>query len=285
MERFPLTNLPVREWASVEDSPLTRYEAVKIWLDSFELVNIILPLFVRDLPGVVVTAGLTLDLIGGCRRGHSSYRRVFLWIMIHISFALIWNTTWCIITHTTSVCRAETTGLPGPMRDAWLEGCWRVGCLQWSWPSSPGSEEASERTTFPRQEPHLERWHRVSLKTTNPSLSIEKGQITWHLLCSLNSHICKCQWTPVKYSNQDVEERKPGCCELSPVGPYWPWGYLFVALWTVSTPLRLLRPPAACLHSPRCAAACVSAMSEGTWGGTGEGRPPGTSVRAGDACR
>lgn len=63
----------------------------------------------------------------------------------------------------------------------------------------------------------------------------------------------------------------------------WPCGYLFVALWTVSTPLQLLRPPAACLHCPRCAAACASATSEGMWGGTGEGRPPGMLVRASEA--
>lgn len=64
--------------AFVGDSPLTRYEAVEIWLDGFELVNIILPLFIRDLPGIFIAAGLTLDLTGRRRRGHSSYRRVFL---------------------------------------------------------------------------------------------------------------------------------------------------------------------------------------------------------------
>lgn len=156
------TNLPVCSpvcvcacaCVCVWHSALTRYEAVKVWLDSFELVNIILPLFVCDLPGIVVTAGLALDLVGGGRWGHGSYRRVFLWIRTHISFAPTSNTAWCIIT---KVWRTETTGLPGPRRGARLEACWRAGCLQWSWPSSPGSEEASERTTFPRQEPELEK--------------------------------------------------------------------------------------------------------------------------------
>lgn len=62
-----------------EDGPLTRYETVEVRLDSFELVNIILPLFIRDLPGVVVNAGLMLDFIGGRRGGRGSYRRVILW--------------------------------------------------------------------------------------------------------------------------------------------------------------------------------------------------------------
>lgn len=44
----------------------TGYEAREVWLDGFELVNIILSLLVRDLPRIIVTAGLSLDLIGRC---------------------------------------------------------------------------------------------------------------------------------------------------------------------------------------------------------------------------
>lgn len=42
----------------------TGYEAGEVWLDCFELVNIILSLLIRDLPGIIVTTGLSLDLIG-----------------------------------------------------------------------------------------------------------------------------------------------------------------------------------------------------------------------------
>lgn len=44
----------------------TRYEAGEVWLDGFELVNIILSLLIRDLPRIIVAAGLSLDLIGRC---------------------------------------------------------------------------------------------------------------------------------------------------------------------------------------------------------------------------
>lgn len=53
---------------------LTRNEASEVWLNGFELVDVILPLLVCDFPGVVVAAGLTLDLVGGRSRGHGSYR-------------------------------------------------------------------------------------------------------------------------------------------------------------------------------------------------------------------
>lgn len=76
----------VRVSVRVRDSPLTRYEAIQVRLDSFKLVNIILPLFIRDLPGVIVATGLTLDLVGGRRGRHSSYRCVFLYEMIQIAF-------------------------------------------------------------------------------------------------------------------------------------------------------------------------------------------------------
>ena len=57
---------------------LTGYEAVEVGLDGLELVDVVLPLLVRDPPGVVVGAGLTLDLIGRCCRGHRPHRCAFL---------------------------------------------------------------------------------------------------------------------------------------------------------------------------------------------------------------
>lgn len=56
----------------------TRYEADEVWLDSFELVNIILSLLICDLPRIIVAAGLSLDLIGHSCWGHCSYRCAFL---------------------------------------------------------------------------------------------------------------------------------------------------------------------------------------------------------------
>lgn len=53
-------------------------EAGEVGLNGFELVDVILPLLVRDLPGVVVAAGLPLDLVGECRRGHGPYCCAFL---------------------------------------------------------------------------------------------------------------------------------------------------------------------------------------------------------------
>lgn len=44
----------------------TGYEAGEVWLNGFELVNIILSLLIRDLPWIIVAAGLSLDLIGRC---------------------------------------------------------------------------------------------------------------------------------------------------------------------------------------------------------------------------
>lgn len=43
----------------------TGYEAGEVGLNCLELVNVILPLLICDFPGVVVGAGLSLDLIGG----------------------------------------------------------------------------------------------------------------------------------------------------------------------------------------------------------------------------
>ena len=57
---------------------LTGYEAVEVGLDGLELVDVVLPLLVRDPPWVVVCAGLTLDLIGGRCRGHRPHRCAFL---------------------------------------------------------------------------------------------------------------------------------------------------------------------------------------------------------------
>lgn len=56
----------------------TRYEAREVGLYGFKLVNVILSLLVCDLPRVVVAAGLSLDLVGCCSRGHRSYRRAVL---------------------------------------------------------------------------------------------------------------------------------------------------------------------------------------------------------------
>lgn len=42
----------------------TGYEAGEVRLNGLELVDVILPLLIGDLPGVVVGAGLSLDLIG-----------------------------------------------------------------------------------------------------------------------------------------------------------------------------------------------------------------------------
>lgn len=56
----------------------TRYEAAEVWLNGFELVNVILPLLVCDLPRIIVAAGLPLDLVGHRGRGHRSYRCAFL---------------------------------------------------------------------------------------------------------------------------------------------------------------------------------------------------------------
>ncbi len=56
----------------------TRYEAGEVWLDGFELVNIILSLLIRDLPRIIVAAGLSLNLIGRRCWGHCSYRCAFL---------------------------------------------------------------------------------------------------------------------------------------------------------------------------------------------------------------
>lgn len=53
-------------------------EAGEVGLNGLELVDVILPLLVGDLPGVVVGAGLSLDLVGRRRRGHCSYRCAFL---------------------------------------------------------------------------------------------------------------------------------------------------------------------------------------------------------------
>lgn len=53
-------------------------EAGEVGLNGLELVDVILPLLVCDLPGVVVGAGLSLDLVGHRRRGHRSYRCAFL---------------------------------------------------------------------------------------------------------------------------------------------------------------------------------------------------------------
>lgn len=49
----------------VDEFP-TRYKAIEVWLDGFELVNIILSLLIRDLPRIIIAAGLSLDLIGRC---------------------------------------------------------------------------------------------------------------------------------------------------------------------------------------------------------------------------
>lgn len=56
----------------------TGYEAGEVWLDGFELVDVILSLLVRDLPGIVVGAGLSLDLVGRCCGRRRSYRCAFL---------------------------------------------------------------------------------------------------------------------------------------------------------------------------------------------------------------
>lgn len=56
----------------------TWYEAGEVGLNGLELVDVVLPLLVGDFPGVVVGAGLSLDLVGGRCRGHRSYRCVFL---------------------------------------------------------------------------------------------------------------------------------------------------------------------------------------------------------------
>lgn len=45
---------------------LTRYEAIEVRLNGFELVNIILSLLICNLPGIVIATGLSLDLIGHC---------------------------------------------------------------------------------------------------------------------------------------------------------------------------------------------------------------------------
>ena len=47
---------------------LTGNEPCEVWLDGLELIDVILSLFVRNLPGVVIAAGLSLDLVG-CSRG------------------------------------------------------------------------------------------------------------------------------------------------------------------------------------------------------------------------
>lgn len=57
----------------------TRYETREVWLDGFELVDIILSLLICDLPRIIVAAGLSLDLIGRCCWGYCSYRCAFLW--------------------------------------------------------------------------------------------------------------------------------------------------------------------------------------------------------------
>lgn len=45
---------------------LTGDKTSEVWLDGFELVNIILSLLIRDLPRIIVATGLPLDLIGRC---------------------------------------------------------------------------------------------------------------------------------------------------------------------------------------------------------------------------
>lgn len=56
----------------------TGYEAGEVRLNGLELVDVILPLLIGDLPGVVVGAGLSLDLVGRRCWGHCSYRCAFL---------------------------------------------------------------------------------------------------------------------------------------------------------------------------------------------------------------
>lgn len=57
---------------------VTRYKAGEVWLDGFKLVYIILSLLIRDLPRIIVAAGLSLDLVVRCCWGHRSYRCAFL---------------------------------------------------------------------------------------------------------------------------------------------------------------------------------------------------------------
>lgn len=64
--------------AAAAAAAATWYEAGEVGLNGLELVDVVLPLLVGDLPGVVVGAGLPLDFVGGRCRGHRSYRCAFL---------------------------------------------------------------------------------------------------------------------------------------------------------------------------------------------------------------
>lgn len=55
--------------------------------------------------------------------------------------------------------------------------------------------------------------HKKKQRIYHSATRKEQKKITWHLLCC---PFCKCQRTPVKYSNQEAEQRKAVCCGPTP---------------------------------------------------------------------